>query len=250
MLPFTSKVFRNTRTLRVLLPPGYHDKQNAKTRYAVFYLNDGYAVFAYWNVERTVYRLIREQVIQPIILVGIDNAGEKKRTTEYLPYADDSLQPPLPHLQGSLYPKFLIDEVMPFVNHRFRTKTGAENTGLGGASYGAYIALYTATQRPDAIGKLLLESTPLYVADFHILDDTRQAKRLPERISIEVGTKETSDDEINQRVGENAKKLQSAIHEVSPQSHTRVVVEKNAEHNSESWKRRLPDALKFLFGPE
>src|SRR5207248_7939128 len=64
--------------------PGLSDKQHAKTRYPVLYLDDGYAVFAYWNAEQTVYRLVREQVIQPIILVGIDSAGEQGRSGENL----------------------------------------------------------------------------------------------------------------------------------------------------------------------
>jgi enterochelin esterase-like enzyme len=248
LLQVTSKVFGNTRTVRVLLPPGYHDKQNSAMRYPVFYLNDGYAVFTYWNAGDTVHRLIREGAIEPLIVVGIDNAGEKERANEYLPYPDESLEPPLPHPQGRRYPQFLIDEVMPMINEHFRTKTGAPNTGLGGASYGAYIALYTVIKRPGVFGKLLLESTPLFIADFQILKDAETAKGLPSLISIEVGTNETPDSVINQRVGANAKKLEVAIHKSSPQVHTRVVLENNAEHNSEAWKGRLPNALKFLYG--
>jgi enterochelin esterase-like enzyme len=248
LLQFTSKVFHNTRTLRVLVPPEYHDKQNAHKHYPVFYLNDGYAVFAYWNAQETVYRLIREHAIPPIILVGIDNAGERERANEYLPYPDDTLDPPLPHPQGGLYPQFLIDEVMPFINQRFGTATGPDNTGLGGASYGSYIAFFTVAQRPGVFGKLLLESTPLYIGDFRIFDDARTAKGLPGRISIEVGSRETPDDEINKKVGENANKLAAAFRAGSPNSLTRVIVEQGGEHNSESWKRRFPDALKYLFG--
>lgn len=244
-----SKVFGNTRTVRVLLPPGYHNKQNSGVRYPVLYLNDGYAVFTYWDAEATLYRLIRQGAIQPLIVVGIDNGGEKERANEYLPYPDESLDPPLPHPQGKLYPQFLIDEVMPGINQRFRTKIGAPNTGLGGASYGAYIALYTAIKRPGVFGKLLLESTPLFIADFQILKDAQTAKGLPSLISIEVGTNEMSDPEVNQRIGMNAKRLEAAIHESSPQAHTRVVLEKDAKHNSEAWKGRLPDALIFLYAP-
>lgn len=137
---------------------------------------------------------------------------------------------------------------MPEINRRFRTKIGANSTGLGGASYGAYIAFYTVANRPGVFGKLLLESTPLYIADFQILRDAESAKELPELISIKVGTKETPDDEVNLRVGENARKLEASIHKSSPHVQTRVVLQKDAEHNSEAWKGRFPNALKFLFG--
>ncbi len=249
-LEFTSKVFHNTRTLRVLVPPGYSDRQNVQKRYPVLYLNDGYAVFAHWNAEDVMNKLVQARAIEPIILVGIDNAGERGRANEYLPYADDSMQPPLPHPEGQLYPKFLVDEVIPFINRKFRTKTDAASTGLGGASYGSYISLYTATQTQGVIGKLLLESTPLYIADFRILDDVRNAKGLPTRVAIEVGSKETPDDQINQHVSENARKLEAAIYDAAPKSQTRVIIEPGGEHNSESWKRRLPDALRFLFNED
>ncbi|HZC22815.1 MAG TPA: hypothetical protein VE866_05705, partial [Candidatus Binatia bacterium] len=42
---FRSRIFRNTRFLRVWLPPGYDDPQSAGRRYPVFYLNDGQNLF-------------------------------------------------------------------------------------------------------------------------------------------------------------------------------------------------------------
>ncbi len=44
-LQLTSQVFDNTRSIRVLLPPGYHDPENAGQRYPVFYFTDGILVF-------------------------------------------------------------------------------------------------------------------------------------------------------------------------------------------------------------
>jgi|SRR5579871_5155193 len=44
-LLLTSKIFGNTRTIRILLPPGYDQPDNSKRRYPVFYFNDGNTVF-------------------------------------------------------------------------------------------------------------------------------------------------------------------------------------------------------------
>jgi enterochelin esterase-like enzyme len=73
----TSKVFNNQRTIRVLLPPGYNDPGNRERKYPVLYLNDGFAVFkaTAWNAPATVSRLIAEGIIEPIIVVGIDNGA-------------------------------------------------------------------------------------------------------------------------------------------------------------------------------
>ena len=42
---FRSRIFKNTRFLRVWLPPGYDDAGNAGRHYPVFYLNDGQNLF-------------------------------------------------------------------------------------------------------------------------------------------------------------------------------------------------------------
>src|SRR5271170_549968 len=117
---FRSRVFRNTRFLRVWLPPGYDDAENSGRHYPVLYLNDGQNLFesstsfvgVEWQVDETADRLIRENAIPPLIIVGIDNAG-KDRFREYMPHR--SLHPVMLRVQGTKYPKFLQKEVMPFV---------------------------------------------------------------------------------------------------------------------------------------
>src|SRR5688572_19601144 len=85
---FHSDVFGNTRILRVLLPPGYTLRVNSHRRYPVLYLNDGQNLFDAtvsvfnpheWEVDETVDRLTRAGEIEPIIIVGIDNAGRSGR---------------------------------------------------------------------------------------------------------------------------------------------------------------------------
>ena len=82
---FRSRIFRNKRFLRVWLPPAYDDPDNAGRRYPVFYLNDGQNLFEpstsfngiEWQVDETADRLIREGVVPPMIIVGIDNAARE-----------------------------------------------------------------------------------------------------------------------------------------------------------------------------
>lgn len=163
----TSKVFDNTRAVRALLPPGYHDSENAGKSYPVLYLNDGITVFRRFNIEETVHNLIKTGAIEPLIIVGIDNGGSTDKTkkpaidraNEFLPYPDvgfapDNLyEPEPPNTIGKLYPE-LVSEIMTFINQKYRTKSGAENTGIGGFSYGGVAALYTLMSKPDIFGKL------------------------------------------------------------------------------------------------
>src|SRR5579859_3085847 len=154
--PFTSRVFHNTRMLRVWLPPGYKSRDQRSERYPVMYLNDGQDLFDVctsifnpqeWRVDETATALIQSGRVPPLIIVGIDNAGKRDRPKEYLPFPDDTLRPATPKVYGKNYPRFLVDEVMPFIDRKYRTDPNPATTGIGGSSYGAGIALYTVMRQ-------------------------------------------------------------------------------------------------------
>jgi predicted alpha/beta superfamily hydrolase len=254
---FHSDVFGNTRTLRVLVPAGYDDSGNASRRYPVLYLNDGQNLFdaatsmfgrVEWQVDETVDRLVAAGRIEPVIVVGIDNAGKRKRPDEYLPFPDEYLTPPVPAPHGRLYPDFLVGEVMPFIDRTYRTRTGAESTGLGGSSYGAVAALYTVMQRPGVFGKLLLESPSLYIQNNRLLKDAGNVQRWPGRVYLGIGTRETGDAAGDR---EAVGLVESLGKRLSNAGLTRqrllVVVGKGARHGEDAWARRLPGAMEFFY---
>jgi enterochelin esterase-like enzyme len=249
--PLTSEVFGNTRMLRVWLPPGYDAKDHAK-RYPVLYLNDGQNLFDActsmfssdeWKADETATTLIERGRIPPMIIVGIDNAGKRARPKEYLPFPDETLTPATPDVRGKDYPRFLLEEVMPLINKDFRTDDRPANTGLGGSSYGAGIALYTVMTHPDRFGRLLLESPSLYAHDDFLLHEAERFHRWPEKIFVGVGSfREPVDDvhrlaEILRRDGLGRDRL-------------RVVEQPGAGHDERAWADRFPTALQFLYGSE
>lgn len=259
---FTSKIFGNSRTIRVLLPQGYEAPKNRKNRYPVLYLNDGQNLFDVsisvfnpmeWQVDESVRDLIKRGEIEPLIVVGIDNAGRGERANEYLPYKDEFLQPPLPNPQGYKYPDFLTQEVIPFVNRQYRTKTGAKDTALGGSSYGALISLYTFIKKPEIFSFLLLESPSFYVSDAQILKEAETLQKLPRKIYMGVGTNEggranCTPGDLNEEAVQDVLKLKKILQDKKLDNKSlKVVVEDCAEHNENAWAKRLPEALKFLF---
>ena len=249
-----SKIFDNTRTIRILLPPGY---QRSRKRYPVFYINDGFAVFdaKSWNAPAIASNLMCRGAIRPLIFVGIDNGAtaangsEAQRTKEYLPYVDLAEEPSVPKPQGSRYPEFLINEVMPAVSSRYRIKSGAEDLALGGASYGGLIALYTLIARPGVFGKASLESPSLFIADFNVLKEARTATSWPKSIIVGIGGQETPNREINLQARENMQRLCSIVRHRSPQTRCKVNYGPADTHGSDSWQRRLPSVLMFLWPP-
>jgi predicted alpha/beta superfamily hydrolase len=251
---FRSGIFRNTRMLRVWLPPRYDAPGNETRHYPVFYLNDGQNLFdratafggVEWQVDETADRLIRQELVPPLIVVGIDNA-QSDRIKEFLPYR--SFQPPVLRPQGKRYPSFLIHEVMPFVHERYRIARGPENTGLGGSSLGALISLYTVTERPGVFGRLLLESPSLFVSNRRILKHSRRCQLWPEKVVLAIGTREAGREDKDKQVVEDVRELERSLRRSGLDDHRLLVkIDEGASHNEGEWAKRFPEALRFLFG--
>jgi predicted alpha/beta superfamily hydrolase len=251
---FRSRTFRNNRFLRVWLPPGYDHDENSGRRYPVLYLNDGQNLFepstsftgVEWGVDETADRLIRERVIPPMIIVGIDNAG-RERFREYMPHR--SLQPMMLRVQGQRYPNFLIKEVMSFIARNYRVASGPENTGLGGSSLGALISLYTAAVHPGVIGRLLLESPSLWASNRQMIRESREIQRWPERIFLATGTAEAGREDRDRSMVDDVRELAAIFGRAGlGPNRFRLFVDEGATHHESAWARRFPDALTFLFG--
>lgn len=248
--PLASRIFNNTRSIRVLLPPGYDTAENRSKRYPVLYMLDGQNLFdaclsdvshEEWQLDETVYRLIREKAIPEMIVVGVDHASAK-RAYEFLPYRD-SFNPDPQEPAGQRFPYFLA------VNGQYRTLTGQANTALGGSSYGGVATLYALLARPQAFGYGLIESPSIWVGMGQLIRDTSPLVAVPRKVFIAFGSGEMSP-------GEGERLVQGFFATVAANfkaagyddSNFRYVYEQGAKHTESAWAKRLPDALKFMFG--
>lgn len=252
----TSKIFGNTRAIRVLVPPGYDAPANRDKHYPVLYLLDGQNLFdaclsevshAEWQVDETVYRLIREKAIPGLIVVGIDHAGAK-RGYEFLPYRDfigsESMEEPA----GKKFPDFVATEVMPLVDAQYRTLTGHPNTGIGGSSYGGVATLYALLARPNTFGYGLIESPTLWIGLGQLVRDTDPLLARPRKVFMAFGGEEIG-------FGPAETVMLSLLDTVRANfkaagyddNSLRYVFEDQAKHTESAWAQRLPDALQFLF---
>jgi len=245
-----SQIFGNTRLVRVWLPSDYDGW--GETRYPVLYLNDGQNLFdpatafagVHWQVGETATRLIAQERIRPLIIVGIDNT--KSRICEYIPYR--SKDPRVPKPKGRCYPDFLRKEVMPLIEERYSVRKGAENTGLGGSSLGGLVALYTQLAAPGVFGRLLVESPSLFVAKAKILEECRRARIWPERTFVGIGTKEVGDTEKDAKTVASTRELETILREAGlNQGRLKVRIAEGAQHNESAWAARFPEALEFLY---
>lgn len=249
---FESRVLGNRRNVIIYLPPDY---ATAPTRrYPVLYMNDGQNVMdgmtsfipnKEWQIDETAERLIRSGVIEPVIIVGIDNAG-MARADEYLPdRVKLGERGPEAGGRADLYGKMLTTELMPYINRTFRTETGPANTAIAGSSLGAVVSMHLGLSRPDVFGKLGLVSPSLWWNHRAMLD---RAFRLPtaprQLIWLDIGTKE-GDDAV-----QDARDLESALLRLGWTLGTNLMYMEadGAEHNESAWAARMEPMLRFFYG--
>lgn len=246
--------FTGSRDLLVWLPPGYDATENAGRQYPVLYMADGQNLFdkhdmvpAEWRMDETAGRLIAQNEIEPLIVVGIPHAGAG-RTSEYSPVQFAEGAPP----RADSFVRFLLNEVKPRIDASFRTASGPENTAIGGASMGGVIAIEASTQHPEVFGKVLAESTPLAYGDRALFRHFGAKAQWPRRVYFGMGGKEGGDDPAKTADNRQWAASADAFGELLKGrgftgENLRIVVDQEALHNEDAWAKRLPDALKFLF---
>ncbi|MEL6569735.1 MAG: glycoside hydrolase family 97 catalytic domain-containing protein, partial [Pseudomonadota bacterium] len=154
------------REMQVWLPKGYGETDQG---YRVLYLHDGQNLFederAYtgtsWGVDETLSRLIERGDVEPTIVVALENTWET-RWQEYAPEAfinalpEDTRAGIIETAGGAPfsddYLQFLVEEVKPYIDANYRTRTGREDTAIAGSSMGGLISLYALSEYPDVFG--------------------------------------------------------------------------------------------------
>lgn len=126
-------------------------------------------------------RLIREEQIQPTIVVSVWNLPGTKRRNEYMPQkpvTDEVSQ--LMKAEGSditreeitsdNYLKYLVEEIKPFIDKTYRTKPNREDTFIMGSSMGGMISAYAIAEYPDVFGGAACLSTDWTSGDGAVID--------------------------------------------------------------------------------
>ena len=243
---FPSQVMDEKRDFIVYLPPAYEAEPDR--RYPALYLQDGQNLFdpdtsfipgKYWRVGETADELIMTGAIEPLVIVGIYNTGER-RIDEYTPVEDKRLGGG----QADAYGQMLVEELKPFVDHHYRTLSGTENCGLGGSSLGGLVSMYLALRYSRVFGKLAAMSPSVWWRNRAILKTVAQVKRKPDlRIWLDIGTQESP------RALPDARALKTALVNKGWKigedlCYTEV---EGGQHDEVAWSQRVAPMLKFLF---
>jgi predicted alpha/beta superfamily hydrolase len=245
---FPSKFLSTRRDLIVYVPPGYAE---TGARHPVLYLQDGQNLFdpatAFggqdWRADVTADEMTRRGEIEPPIIVGVYNTGER-RMSEYAPTRDPR------HRKGgkaNRYAEMLARELKPFIDHEYRTLKPAKYTAVGGSSLGGLVTLVAGLQYPRVFGGLAVMSPSVWWHHRSILrwvhEYTGTARP---RMWVDVGTAEGG---AAQHVVEDARVLRDALagkgwREGDDLSYHEIP---GAEHSERAWGARFGAVLAYLF---
>ena len=250
------------RNVDVWLPPGY--EAAPATRYPVLYVHDGQNVFdartsfggEEWGLDEAMARLAADGRIREALVVAIWNSP--RRFAEYMPQKPaatprgrKALAEAPPGFDdepiSDAYLRFLVGELKPAIDARFRTRPGREDTSIMGSSMGGLISLYAVLEYPDVFGAAACLSTHWPAGDGLVVDYARAA--LPHagrhRFYFDFGTLglDASYEPYQARMDEV---MRSAGYTPGRDWVTRKF--EGADHNERSWRARLDVPLVFLLG--
>lgn len=176
---FASKLV-TARNVDVWLPEGYSNKK----KYSVLYMHDGQMLYdssttwnkAAWDVDDVLGKLIKENKIKDVIVVGIWNGGitrhpdyfpqkpyesltqiEKDTVTAQIQRAGRTKDVFKPISDN--YLKFIVTELKPFIDKKYSTLTDRKNTFIAGSSMGGLISMYAICEYPAIFGGAACLST-------------------------------------------------------------------------------------------
>jgi predicted alpha/beta superfamily hydrolase len=262
---FRSRFLRNNRDLVVYVPPGYNDQPF--TRYPVLYMQDGQNLFDRatsfggqdWNVHGAADHMIGIGAVQPLIIVGIYNTG-KSRIHEYTP----TKAPKLGGGRADRYAKFLMEEVMLFIQREYRVNGDPRVTGIGGSSLGGLLALYLGLKNPQVFGKIAALSPSVWwhqrmIMQFAVSVTLRPPQRkrpifrlrsaepgleMPRpTIWLDIGTKE------GPRIVPDVEQFRDILLQKGWRKDEDLHYERvdGGEHNELAWSQRIGRVLQFLY---
>lgn len=166
-LSILSRVLGEVRLVNVHTPPGY--AASAAARFPVLYMADGGIDEDFPHVVNTVDSLIALGRIRPVIVVGVPNTERRRDLTGPTRIKSDSAI--ARHVGGSAaFRRFLLDELMPAIDARFRTTA---ERGIVGESLAGLFVVETFLRDPAAFDHYVAFDPSLWWNRLALVDSAR-----------------------------------------------------------------------------
>ena len=219
-LTLTSQILNNARTVKIYLPPDY----DTSTRQpGIIIVHDGLEYVSLAYMDRVLDDLHARKEISTPIAVFIPPVN---RNPEY--YQN----------QRDLFGRFIVEEVLPYVESRYRVSKLARQRANLGASAGGHITYYLMFKYPQVFGGGAGQSS--YISS-ELQTLAAAASDTSLRFYIDVGTYDLSGFPQTNRNWRT---------QLSGRGFKVKYAEFYEGHSWGNWRAHVDDALRFLFPPE
>lgn len=233
-----------TRIVKVLLPADY---QNSNQSYPVVYMTgvqarydkagddsdrgDDHMGDASWNVPGMV-----KGSASPCIFVSMYGFVAENIPYEYADFAGSGAADDF--ING------IEKSLIPYINSRYRTKTGPANTSIVGADLGGLFSVYAALKRPDLFGQCAALSPTIWLNKSEIISLAASAEAsAAQRFYLSVGGNEPS------QIKSDVADLEAALAARS-NADVRFTTFAGATHNDVAWGAAFKSIYPFLLSAD
>jgi len=237
---FKSKILDNERRVWVYTPPEY--KQKGHKPYHFLLTFDGAAYTMLVPTPTVLDNLLAEGKIPPMVCIMIDNAKDA-RANELPPNEN--------------FPRFLRDELMPWVREHYNITNDPSKTFIAGSSYGGIASTWNALKNPEIFGNVLSQSGSYWwhPSVRNPKDDNEpgwlirqfvESERLPLNFYLDVGLLENKG---TGGLGMTHHSMNRHMRDVlRAKGYSLTYVEYNGGHDYLWWRQTLADGLVALLG--
>ena len=236
--------FQCMRTIHVYLPDSYNESQE---QYPVMYMFDGHNLFfdedatygKSWGLKDFL-----DNYDKKLIIVGIEcNHEGHERLNEFSPYTYKNSFFGFIEGKGQQLMDWVIQELKPIVDKKYRTYPFRECSAVGGSSMGGLMALYTVIKYNQYFSKAACLSSAISMCFLQLQEDFKNSWIDSDtKVYSSFGTNETT----------NLAKTY-AMHQffydqfIDRGASCYINVVQDGNHNEASWEKENPIYLDYLW---
>lgn len=242
----------SSRTLHIYLPDDYYQSQEA---YPCMYYFDGQNLFFDYEASfGTSWGLKDFLDVWPkkMIVVGIECSHQgNQRLAEYSPYS--FFEEPFGQIEayGKETLNWLVSELKPYIDQKFRTYPFREATGIAGSSMGGLMAAYAGIAFNNYFSKMACLSSALSFNFEELMTDlSKQELNADSRFYLSVGQLEAQAnqnqlDPFQTPAVKRNLSLEAALQAKGAQTY--FYLQEYGQHNEASWQEQNQRYLEFLW---
>jgi enterochelin esterase family protein len=214
---FFSTNLGNARTIRIYTPPGYESSSDS---FGVMLFHDGLEYVTLAQANNVIDYLISQNRIKPIIGVFVPPVN---RTAEYAGN------------QMTQFTNFIVNELMPYIDARYRTRRNPSARGTLGASNGGNIALWLAYTHSNTFGNVAAQSSNIISS---ISTGFQNSPRLSLKLYLDLGTYD---------IAQLIPLVRSFIPILQSKGYVYRYEEYHEGHSWGNWRAHIDNALEMFF---